>query len=84
MTVIPTGFIERLRLVQLDTAQVVGFGGILRTVPTFLVQLQVRGRQPVVVEVLESREESFILLGRDILNRHRLVLDGPQSILEIE
>ena len=84
MTVVPMVLIERLRLVQLDAAQVIGFGGVLKTVPTFLVQLAVRGHQSVVVEVLGSREESFILLGRDIINLHRLILDGPQSMLEIE
>jgi hypothetical protein len=28
--------------------------------------------------------EPFILLSRDVLNRHRLVLDGPGLALEID
>ena len=28
-------------------------------------------------------EKSYALLGRDILNRHKTLLDGPQLILEV-
>ncbi len=28
--------------------------------------------------------ETFVLLGRDVLNRHRLLLDGPGLALEID
>jgi hypothetical protein len=35
-------------------------------------------------EVLANRDELYVLLGRDVLNRHRIVLDGPQLVLEID
>jgi hypothetical protein len=35
------------------------------------------------VEVLAA-DEPYVLLGRDILNRYRVVLDGPKQKLEIE
>jgi hypothetical protein len=36
-----------------------------------------------LVEVVASPGESWVLLGRDILNAHRALLDGPQLFLEI-
>jgi len=83
VTVVPAGLVEQLRLVQFDAIPVLGFGGILRTVPTFLIHLTLRGQESVVIEVLSSAEEPHILLGRDVLNRRRLVLDGPRGVLEI-
>ena len=37
----------------------------------------------VVVVLIAHAEEPFILLGRDVLNQHRLVLDGPGLAFEI-
>ena len=34
-------------------------------------------------KVVASSGEPWVLLGRDILNAHRLFLDGPQLTLEI-
>jgi hypothetical protein len=39
---------------------------------------------PQKVALIAHDEEPFILLGRDILNRHRLLLDGPGLALEID
>ncbi len=54
------------------------------TMPTFLVQIQLRGSHTQVIKVLASAEEPYILLGRDVLNRFRITLDGPNLVLEIE
>ena len=35
------------------------------------------------VEILAA-DEPYVLLGRDVLNRHRMVMDGPKQSLEIE
>jgi hypothetical protein len=46
--------------------------------------VQIRGQEPVVVKIVSSAEEPHILLGRDVLNRHRILLDGPQGVVEID
>jgi predicted aspartyl protease len=84
VTIVPAGLVEQLHLVQFDAIEVLGFGGILKTVPTFLIRLTLRGEEPVVIEVISSAEEPHILLGRDVLNRYRFVLDGPHGVLEID
>lgn len=69
---------------QFGSMEIAAFGGALRTVPTFLVQLSLRGSKPVALEVVASPDEPHVLLGRDLLNRHRILLDGPQGMLEID
>ena len=83
MTVIPWQIVESLQLVQLDELSTMGFGGHVASVPTFLVRLAIRQCDPVVVEVLASRDEPHVLLGRDVLNHVHIVLNGPLLVLEI-
>jgi hypothetical protein len=83
LTVVPLGVVERLGLVPFDAVPVLGFGGILSNAPTFLVRLSLSGQDPVALEVLGSAAEPHVLLGRDVLNRHRFVLDGPRLVLEM-
>jgi hypothetical protein len=46
--------------------------------------LTIRTMFPQKVVLIAHDEEPFILLGRDVLNRHRLLLDGPGLALEID
>ena len=82
-TVIPGRLVARLGLVPLDELPVVGFGGQVLLVPTYFVEVAVRGQPPCPVEVLAHDGEPHVLLGRDVLNRFRLLLDGPGFALEI-
>ncbi|MBI2926010.1 MAG: retroviral-like aspartic protease family protein [Verrucomicrobia bacterium] len=84
MTVIPAALADRLGLVPFGTVQVSAFGGLLTTECTLLARVQIRDHEPEVVKLVSSADETHILLGRDVLNRHRLVLDGPRGVLEID
>jgi hypothetical protein len=83
-TVLPGELVDELRLVPLDEIAVSGFGGQVMLLPTYRVDVSVHDLPPVTVEVLAHPDESFVLLGRDVLNGRRLVLDGPRLTLEIE
>lgn len=83
-SVVPWSVVEALQLPQLDELPALGFGGHLLSVPTFLVQLTVRSCTPITVEAFASREEPYVLLGRDVLNHFRVLLDGPNLVLEME
>ena len=72
-----------LALNPLGEETVTGFDGSVRVVPTFGIELEVRQTKPVRVEVLASRSEAWVILGRDVLNHFRIVLDGPNEKLEI-
>jgi len=82
-SVIPSSLVERLQLVQLDQAPVAGFGGHVTLAPTYLIGLSVRPFDAFVVRVIADRDEPFVLLGRDVLNRFEIVLEGPKLVVEI-
>jgi hypothetical protein len=48
-----------------------------------LVQVEIRQLQPLTIEAFRCDGEPYLLLGRDVLNRYRLVLDVPQLALEM-
>jgi predicted aspartyl protease len=84
ITVIPAHVAEDLHLIPLDDMPIGGFDGRVTWVSTFLVQLGIRQFPPRVIRVVASRDEPYVLLGRDVVNGYRLLLDGPQLRLEIE
>jgi predicted aspartyl protease len=83
-TVIPLRFVEELQLIPLDEMSVIGFGGTVAKVRTYSVELSLRDRETVALEVFGNNNEPHILLGRDVMNRHRILLDGPRHIVEID
>lgn len=82
-TVIPGQLVDLLGLLPLDELRVGGFGGQVFLLPTYRLELRLRNQPPVLAEVFAHAEEPVILLGRDILNQHRILLDGPTLSLEI-
>ncbi len=82
-TVVPLSAMESLGLEPIDEIVICGFGGTLQRVPLYLVTFTLHTYQSVVVRVLAHPDEPWVLLGRDILNGYRLLLDGPNLILEI-
>lgn len=83
LTVIPGRLVAELQLLPLDLVSALGFGGHLMTLPTYLVEIRVRELPPVQVKVLASPDEPYALLGRDVLNRFVVTLDGPNLVVEI-
>jgi hypothetical protein len=82
-TVVPLEVIHRLSALPLRQIPVGGLGGHILLLQTFLLQLAVRDMPFVMIEVLGSPDEGHILLGRDLVNGHRVLLDGPGLMLEI-
>jgi predicted aspartyl protease len=81
-TTIPESLVEALDLVPIGEFSVVGFDGIATTAPTFLAAVTIRDQSTHVVEVVAAREP-VVLLGCDVLNEFRVVLDGPRRVLEV-
>jgi hypothetical protein len=63
--------------------RVEGLDGAIVLLPTFLVELAVDGLSAITVEVLASQGEPTVLVGRDVLNRYRVLLDGPAERVTI-
>ena len=74
---------QALTLPQIGTISIGGVGGIAQTMPSYPVQVAIHNLPALTIEVVASAGEAWVLLGRDVLNAHRLLLDGPQLFLEI-
>lgn len=83
-TVVPLQLARDLGLAETGLLRLEGLGGHPTAAPLFVVRLGVRGLVPALVEVVAVSGEPHILLGRDVLNRHRVVLDGPRLACEID
>ena len=82
-TVVPAEVVEQLNLSASGTAYVAGLGGEVEEARLYDIKLTIAGFGPLATEVLANPGEQWVLLGRDILNHYRVVLDGPNQRLEI-
>ena len=83
-TVLPLSIAEAMNLEPIGNVLIGGVGGTIAAMPTYAVLLGVHTLPERLIEVIAHSEESWVLLGRDVLNSLRIVLDGPQSVLEID
>ena len=82
-TLLPESIAQALALQPIGMISIGGVGGTVQSMPSFAVEVSIQALASVTVEVVASPGESWVLLGRDVLNRHRVLLDGPQLALEI-
>lgn len=82
-TVLPEHIVTQLGLEPVRAIPVAGFGGQIQTINTYIAEVEPQSLKSVMVEVLAHAGEPFILLGRDVLNHFRIVLDGPKLRLEM-
>jgi hypothetical protein len=82
-TLLPNAVVDALALPQIGTVSTGGVGGIAQMMPSYPVQLAIHDLPAHIVEVVASAGESWVLLGRDVLNSHRVLLDGPQLAVGI-
>jgi predicted aspartyl protease len=81
-TVIPFAVVKHLGLLRFGSLRVAGLGGIISRLDTYLVVIELSALPPLTVEVIAA-DEPWILLGRDVDNHFRMLLDGPGTALEI-
>jgi hypothetical protein len=82
-TVLPLHLATQLGLDELEQRPFAGLGSIVTTLSIYRVLLTICGLSPIVADVAGAPGEPHILLGRDILNQLRVVLDGPKQRVEI-
>ena len=82
-TVLPEALAQALGLPRVGRLEVLGLGGVHHLLPTFAVLLSIQDLPAQQLEVLANPGEPWILLGRDALNAHRMMHDGPGKILDV-
>jgi predicted aspartyl protease len=80
-TVIPFAVVKHLGLLRFGEIPLAGLGGIVSHLDSYLVVIELKGLRPSNVEVVAA-DEPWILLGRDVDNHFRMLLDVPASSLE--
>ena len=83
LTVIPGQFVEILRLAPLGSVSAVGLVGHSMTLPTLLSRAPGQGSWSGHGHVIASDDEPYVLLGRDVLNRFTIMLDGPNRTVAV-
>jgi hypothetical protein len=82
-TILPARLVADMQFAQDGLALFQGFGSELIQLPLYLVSLSIHDFAPVMIRGASAEHEQYILLGRDVLNRLRVLLDGPKLLLEI-
>ena len=82
-TILPESVVKSLSLPQVGTVKLGGFGGVTYTLPTYAVLLGLHDMPIKAFKFAAHMGESWVLLGRDVLNSYRILLDGPELALEI-
>jgi hypothetical protein len=83
-TVVPGGVVSALNLVQVGRFLFEGFGGAIMQLPVYLLAVQIHDLPPLEIRAVVGEKEPYVLLGRDILNNYRVLLDGPGQAVEID
>jgi predicted aspartyl protease len=82
VSLIPQRLAVELNLAPADAMIVEGFDGERQQLPLFAVDVTVEDIHLTGLEVVAYPTDHAIL-GRDVLNRFRLLLDGPAQLLEL-
>ena len=84
-TVLPDHLVNLLELKPVGECEVSGVGETARATPVYLVEFLIPGRMDsLTTQAVMIPGEPRIILGRDILNHLKILLDGPGLVLEIE
>lgn len=83
-TVIPLAMAEELALPQAGVIEAAGLNQITSIMPVYVAWIAIGDMAPVAADVMAAAGEQYVLLGRDILNGYRVMLDGPGLLCTIE
>ena len=70
-------------LLALDRKTLRSQWGELRVVRTCWVDLGIAGVRLPAIEIVADTQGGEVILGRNVLNRLKILLDGPQEILDV-
>lgn len=82
-TLLPESAVQSLSLPRIREISIGVAGEAVHLMPVYPVTIAIHDLPGQTVEAVATAGERWIVLGRDILNAHRILLDGPQLSLEI-
>ena len=82
-TMVPLVWLEHIGAVALEDRRIRSHWGEWRDVPLFAVDIALGNLTLPGVFVIGDEQDSEVILGRNVLNKLRLLLDGPANQTEI-
>ena len=82
-TLIPLDLLQSVQASEIYAARLRSHWGEARLVKVYLVDLEIDGHLLPSVDVVADERGTVILLGRNILNKLVLLLDGPDNQTEV-
>lgn len=82
-TVVPAELVAALGLTPDGEELVKGYDGVTTTRLTYLVRLAIRTLPPVNLSAIALDDVPYVILGRDVLNRYTITLNGPAGRLTV-
>lgn len=82
-TFVPRAWLDELEAAQIDVVQVRGIFGESRSALMYKVDLIVEGQRLPNINVIALSGFTEIILGRNVLNRLVLLLDGPGQTTDV-
>ncbi|MBI5652448.1 MAG: hypothetical protein HZC40_18675 [Chloroflexi bacterium] len=83
-SLVPIEHLRAIRAPAVMDKRIKSHWGELRAVQLFVVDLEIANIRLPAVLVVGDEQGNEIIIGRDVLNKLRLLLDGPANILEIK
>jgi predicted aspartyl protease len=82
-TLVPRRLLTTINADQLHSTRIHSHWGDTRTAIMFIVDIEIAGMRMPAVEVVADEHGSDVLLGRNVLNRLILLLDGPRQATDV-
>ncbi|MEW5868605.1 MAG: hypothetical protein AB1894_04965 [Chloroflexota bacterium] len=82
-TLIPASYLEQIHAAFVDEAMLRSQWGEWRPAVLYLLDIEVGGQTLPGIYVVGDELGDEIILGRNILNRLRLLLDGPAAMTQL-
>ena len=79
MTILPTALVQSLRLQPIGYGQLRSQWGELHPTPFYLLDVRVDGLVLPNVQVASDDGTKEVIVGRNVLNKLALLLDGPEQ-----
>lgn len=81
LSVVPQGLPARLGLPAVGRVAVAGVGSVSRALPLYAVEVSINEYRTIIRAVSLGTTP---LLGRDLLNKITVHLDGPKAFLQVD
>lgn len=83
ITVVPLSVIGAVNGIPTGTTPVLGYDNKPDRLTTYAIRFQIRDLPVIEVEVVGSDAVTHAIVGRDVLNRYNITLDGPNLVMTI-